>query len=94
MSFDFPQSVERDIERYASEQRISLDEALLRLVQTGLHVARPTPKSTAIIPEEIIEAFDRAYPALDQLSDISDQDWDRVLASAGSVAEKGISNVA
>jgi len=41
MSFDIPTSIEHDIERYAAEERLSPDAALLQLIQTGLQQKRP-----------------------------------------------------
>ena len=41
MSFNIPSTVEQDIERYAAEERLSLDAAVLQLIETGLQQKRP-----------------------------------------------------
>lgn len=40
MSYEFPVSVEREVERYAEEAKLSPAEAAVRLVQSGLEKAR------------------------------------------------------
>lgn len=40
MSFDFPANIQQDIQQYAQEERISSEEALLKLVQTGLKATK------------------------------------------------------
>jgi hypothetical protein len=45
MSVDIPSSIERDIERFAQQQHLSHDEAVLRLIETGLRVRNPALKS-------------------------------------------------
>jgi hypothetical protein len=44
MSLDIPSAIERDIQRFAHEEHMTHDEAVLRLIETGLSVKRPTPK--------------------------------------------------
>ena len=50
MSFDFPASVQRDIQEYARAERISSEEALIKLVKTGLKAARQ--RVTDQLPDE------------------------------------------
>jgi hypothetical protein len=45
MSVDIPSSIERDIQRFAQEEQISQEEAVLRLIQTGLIARNPSPKT-------------------------------------------------
>ncbi len=41
MSVDIPPNIEGDIQRFAQEQHITRDEAVLRLIETGLSLRRP-----------------------------------------------------
>ncbi|HEY6253211.1 MAG TPA: hypothetical protein VI685_24920 [Candidatus Angelobacter sp.] len=45
MATDIPSKLERDIQKFAQEEQISHDEAVLRLIETGLSVRRPTSKT-------------------------------------------------
>lgn len=45
MSLDIPSNIDRDIERFAQEEHISHDEAVLRLIETGLSVKKPAAKT-------------------------------------------------
>ncbi|HEY6348094.1 MAG TPA: hypothetical protein VI636_01670 [Candidatus Angelobacter sp.] len=42
---DIPSNMERDIQEFAQEEHISHDEAVLRLIETGLSVRKPTSKT-------------------------------------------------
>ena len=45
MSLDhLPANIEQDVRQFASLQRISRDEAVVKLIETGLSVTRPEPK--------------------------------------------------
>ncbi len=45
MSFEIPLNIERDIQQFAQQERITHDEAVLRLIETGLSVRKPVPKT-------------------------------------------------
>ena len=45
MSIDIPSEIERDIQRFAEQEEITHDEAVLRLLETGLSVRKPVPKT-------------------------------------------------
>jgi len=45
MSLDIPSNIEHDIQRFAAEEHITHDEAVLRLIETGLMVRNPTPRT-------------------------------------------------
>lgn len=45
MSVEIPTNIERDIERFAQQEHITHDEAVLRLIETGLSVKNPGPKT-------------------------------------------------
>lgn len=45
LSLDIPPNIERDIQRFAQQEHITEDEAVLRLIETGLSVRNPTPKT-------------------------------------------------
>jgi hypothetical protein len=45
MGFHIPPRVEQDIEKFAEEQHLSRDEAVLCLIETGLSARKPVPKT-------------------------------------------------
>ena len=45
MTMDIPSNVERDIQKFAEEEHISHDEAVLRLIETGLSISKPGSKT-------------------------------------------------
>ncbi|MDQ2949839.1 MAG: hypothetical protein M3Y27_28540 [Acidobacteriota bacterium] len=45
MSLDIPSNIECDIQRFAQEEHITHDEAVLRLIKTGLSAWKPGPKT-------------------------------------------------
>lgn len=45
MSVEIPSEIERDIQRFAEQEQITHDEAVLRLIETGLSVRKPGPKT-------------------------------------------------
>lgn len=45
MSFDIPSNIEREIQRFALEQHISHDEAILRLIESGLSLRKPVSRT-------------------------------------------------
>ena len=63
MSFDIPRHIESEVQEYAGTQHISTDEAILRLIQSGLDMARSTPAQQGLglfsSPEDS-EALDAA----------------------------------
>ena len=48
MSFDIPQHIESKVQEYAGAQHISTDEAILRLIQSGLDIAKLTPAQAGL----------------------------------------------
>jgi hypothetical protein len=49
MSMEIPSNIERDIQRFAQEQHITHDEAVLRLIETGLSARKP------VVPKTVFE---------------------------------------
>src|SRR5664280_516890 len=45
MSLDIPSNIKRDIHRFAQQEHITHDEAVLRLIETGLSARKPVPKT-------------------------------------------------
>jgi len=45
MSVEIPSNIESDIQRFAQQERITHDEAVVRLIETGLSVRKPVPKT-------------------------------------------------
>lgn len=45
MAMDIPSNLEHDIQKFAQEEQISHDEAVLRLIETGLSASRPASKT-------------------------------------------------
>jgi len=46
MSYDIPAAIEPDIREYAESEHITADEAIVRLIQTGLSATRSGPKQS------------------------------------------------
>lgn len=42
MSFDIPTEVERNIARFAQQEHLTRDEAILKLIETGLSASNPS----------------------------------------------------
>ena len=91
MSFDFPVGIQQDIQRYAQAEHISTEEALLKLVQTGLKATKRKDKAAVPLTDEELVAFDNAFPALDKLANVTDEEWDLVLRSARRMSREGLS---
>lgn len=49
MSMEIPSDIEREIQRFAQEEHITHDEAVLRLIETGLSVRNP------VVPKTVFE---------------------------------------
>lgn len=45
MGFDIPTNIERDIQRFAQQEHITHDEAVLQLIETGLSAKKPLPNT-------------------------------------------------
>ena len=45
MTVEIPLNIERDIQRFAQQEHITHDEAVLRLIETGLSVRNPVPNT-------------------------------------------------
>jgi hypothetical protein len=59
MSLAIPQDIERDIQKFAQEEHITHDEAVLRLIETGLSVRKPVAKSVFEQPARLSSAVRR-----------------------------------
>jgi hypothetical protein len=71
MSPDLPSSIERDIQRFAQEQHLTHDEAVVRLIEIGLKVRNAAsvdvfeqglglfaaPEDTALLDEVVSIAY-------------------------------------
>jgi hypothetical protein len=93
MSFDFPATIQQDIQQYAKAEHITVDEAALKIVQVGLKSLRPRTarpvagtrrkaQDVAPITDEELANLDRLCPALKLLDDVTDEEWDDVLKGA------------
>ena len=45
MSVDIPADIVREIEQFAQQRRITHDEAIIRLIETGLSLGKQTPRT-------------------------------------------------
>jgi len=90
MSFDLPANIEREVELYAESESISPAEAAIQLVQAGLQTAQEKGRTTLISDEEVA-AFERAFPGLKYMDDVTDEEWDRVLERAKRMSMEGLS---
>jgi hypothetical protein len=87
MSFDLPASVERDIERYAQAEQLSLNEAAVKLIQTGLKSSKR--KSKHEITEADLETLRRNVPIFAFLEKLPDSVIDGIeLASEQTRSER------
>ena len=70
MSFEpLPSNLEQDVRQFASRQHISRDEAVIKLIETGLHVTKPkspieqglglfgSPEDAALLDEVVSMAY-------------------------------------
>lgn len=90
MSFELPANVERELERYAQSEHISKAEAAVKLIQSGLRVTRHESSADSITDTEVA-AFEKAFPGLKQLDDVTDEQWDKVLKSTRRMSREGLS---
>ncbi len=84
MSLDFsriPASIERDAVKYAETQHITAEEAFVEIFTKGLQATKRSARAVPELTDDELAAFDQAFPALDKLADVSDEEWDRVLKS-------------
>lgn len=72
MTMDIPSNLERDIQKFAQEEHISHDEAVLRLIETGLSVRKSgskdaveeglglfgSPEDSALLDEVVSMAYE------------------------------------
>ncbi|HTQ10959.1 MAG TPA: hypothetical protein VMI31_12865 [Fimbriimonadaceae bacterium] len=74
MSYEIPSSIEGDVRRYAQQEHISTDEAVRRLIQTGLNVARSagsvfadglglfgSPEDASLLDEVVAIAYEERH---------------------------------
>jgi hypothetical protein len=103
MSFDFPATIQQDIQQYAKAEHITVDEAALKIVQVGLKSLRPRTarpvagtrrkaQDVAPITDEELANLDRLCPALKLLDDVTDEEWDDVLKGARRMNREGFAN--
>ena len=45
MSLEIPSNIERDLQKFAQQEHITHDEAVLRLIETGLSARKLVPKA-------------------------------------------------
>lgn len=79
MSYEFPASVEREVERYAEEANLTPGEAAVQLIQTGLERTRK-PEAKGELSAEEWESL-MSYPAFALLQSIPDSVIDIVEAN-------------
>ncbi len=99
MSFDFPASVQLDIQQYARTEHISADEAALKIVQLGLKAIRqraarpaPVPKRKAAatpLTQDELATLDEHFPGLNPWNDVTGEQWDRVLKAKQKMSREG-----
>ncbi len=71
MSLDIPSNIDRDIQRFAQQEHITHEEAVLRLIETGLSVSKPvktvfeqgmglfgSPEDAALLDEVVSIAYE------------------------------------
>jgi len=55
MSFDFPATIQQDIQQYAQAEHITADEAALKIIQVGLKTIRQRNARSGSAKREITE---------------------------------------
>jgi hypothetical protein len=60
MSLDIPSNIEREIEQFARQQRITLDEAAIRLIKRGLSLGKQAQQT---LPARGLGLFSRSEDA-------------------------------
>lgn len=77
MGFEFPANIQRDIQEYALKERISSDEALVKLVLTGL---KANKRKTTVSPltDEELNVIDHQFPGLGLLDDVTEAQWEGI----------------
>lgn len=82
MRLDFPPKVERDIQQFARQEHITHDEAVLRLIETGLSARTPardtvaeqglgwfgSPEDSALLDEVVSHAYEEKTAAIENCS--------------------------
>jgi hypothetical protein len=88
MSFEFPASVERDIERYAQAEAISPAEAAVRLVKDALKATRRKTKDVVVTDDQIarLKALDGSFGLLE---DASEEQIERMSATIQRMKREG-----
>jgi len=93
VSYTFPASIEHEIEQYALAEHISQTEAAVRLLQTGLNAMSRKDAVTPLSDEELTELC-RRFPALNALSDVTEEQWDRIEDSVRRMKQAELSTSA
>jgi hypothetical protein len=87
MSFDFPANIERDIREYAQAERISSEEATLKIVKAGLKAIRRAAKGE--LTAEEWQKVQEADPGFAFFAKLPDSVIDRIAeASKQTRAER------
>jgi len=88
MSFDFPASVERDIERYAQDEHISSAEAVVQLVRDALK-AKKRNAANRKFTEADLETLRRNVPIFAFLEKLPDGVLDGIQAATNEIRAEG-----
>ena len=89
MSFDIPATMEQDIRQYAQAEHLSADEALIKLVQTGLRAAKRRGKRAELVTDDQLNRLKALDPSFGLLADVPEEKIDRMSATIRRMKREG-----
>jgi len=89
MSFDFPASVERDIEQYAQAEHITPTEAAVKLIQDALKAAKRNAVKEDLVTDEQIRQLKALNSTFGLLEDVPEEKIDRMAATIKRMKREG-----
>lgn len=91
MSFDIPTHLKREIQEYARSVHISTDEAVVRLVASGLREAKRETVDLSPITEEELRRLRELDPTFGLLADVPEEAIDRMAETIRLMKEEDFS---
>lgn len=88
MNYEFPASVEREVERYAEEAKLSPDKAVVQLIQSGQEEARRSATPGELSEKEWRKL--RSDPLFEFLASLPDSTIDAIESGSRQIRSEGI----
>jgi hypothetical protein len=89
MTYDFPATVQQDIQQYAQAEHISAEEAILKIVKVGRKTIRRKAQIVAPLSEDELRQLDGFGKTFGLLADVPDEDIDRMAATVRRMKREG-----